>query len=177
VACPHESAHAFAAWFYSANEKNKGGLMMQDELVGMLEIEAYTKISTGTILELKRNYDLPISKGSGGVWRSTRSALDGWLKENGLENGKAFSMQRLQKAKVRRLRQGPGVQVTGDANVLCDRLHISIATFMGFLRTAPGCPILHLEGTNQYTVDLSRFADFVEDLASVPREPGLGECL
>jgi hypothetical protein len=152
VACPHESAHAFAAWFYSANEKNKGGLM-------------------------KRNYDLPISKGSGGVWRSTRSALDGWLKENGLENGKAFSMQRLQKAKVRRLRQGPGVQVTGDANVLCDRLHISIATFMGFLRTAPGCPILHLEGTNQYTVDLSRFADFVEDLASVPREPGLGECL
>jgi hypothetical protein len=144
---------------------------MDKKLRGMAEIEEYIGLQTVSILEMKRDFDLPIEKDRNSIWHATAHALDRWLHENGLKSWREFSRGKMLAARVRKLRKGPGKVITGDMNQICDKLGIGPGTFIT-VRTMTGCPIKQVEGTNQFEVDANRWADFEEDRAAAYRGRG-----
>jgi hypothetical protein len=146
----------------------------KDELLGMNEVEAHCGgLATVTILDLWKHYNFPIEK-IGGIWCSTRTRLDAWAAENGVAVWGRIPIPRLEAARQRKLRQGPGEILQGDMDEMCAKLDIAAGSFIYFLQYT-NCPIKRLEGTNQFSVDINRWKDFRSDLEALPRQSGLGE--
>jgi hypothetical protein len=151
----------------------EGCRVSKKRLIGIDEIQRHVRLSVMTILDLRKSYDFPITK-TAGVWWSTPAALTGWLKQNGLENSwLTFSFAKLKAAGVKRHLLGLGREITGNANLICQKLGISDERFNDVLGMRAS-PIEHVKGTGDYKVEMSRWVQFCEDQAKIPRLEGLG---
>lgn len=118
-------------------------------------------VAVVTVLNYRRDLDFPLIK-DGGIMIAREADVNAWANDLGIENIRKFDHTAKYRIVCRRRRAGPGETIQGDQNKICERLRIATGTLLDALRDADN-PFQKVEGSNQYTVDLNRWQDYVED--------------
>lgn len=119
-------------------------------------------VASVKVINYRRDLGFPLKK-DGGILICYEFEVMAWAKDLGIADIRNIHHSEVFKLVCRRARSGPGPVISGDINSICEKLHVS-TNVVYVAKDRVDNPFRKVDGTNDYELDLNRWADYCEDI-------------
>lgn len=120
-------------------------------------------VASVSVINYRRDLGFPLKK-DGGILICYESEVMTWAEDLGIADIRNIHHSEVFRLVCRRARSGPGQIIRGDVNAICEKLRVS-TNVIYVAQGREDNPFRKVDGTvNEYSVDLNRWWDYVEDL-------------